>query len=398
METFEQACTAAHIALREGIVEAYESVGADPTNPQDASRRFGLNKNLTWKIWKLVDTSSPFEALTHLPGQSGTTILVEGLERHGAKPEALAKIRLACDQFVAAVNTHVGDRASLELVLDGLVAGEKSRLELSRKLAFRGFSGVFGVQAQTKLAISILSPARSDPSRVDVISVGGLLGFRRLRPGVEWPLFRMRTYAAFDLESEHPRDSSVTLGPKWALLPKYCSDSMPDLMRRQTHDGVELLIPAGPVGNTGLVDCVFAAQVLAHGDRYRTETETHADLFSFITLPVERIVYDLLLHRDMLLPGVPRVMVLNKPVMAPIPDSESSYQLLPVDAKARSMGSARSVRLGGYDQYIDLLTDVMAAAGRQLIDFVTYRVEVEMPPMTSTLVMRYDLPEKPKRQ
>lgn len=396
--TFEQACAAAHTAFRDAIVDAYESVGADPTNPQEASRRFGLNKNLTWKIWKLVDTGSPFEALTHLPGHSGITILIDGLERHGARPEALAQIRQACDQFEAAVSTHVGDRASLELVLDGLVAGGQSRLELSRKLAFRGFSGVLGVQAQTKLTIGILAPSWSNPARVDVTMIRGILGFRHLRPGVEWPLFRIQSYGTIDPETVHPRGPELSLGPKWSLLAPYCSASMPDLLRREANGGIDLVLPAGPVGNTGLIDCVFATQLNALGDRYRSEAEAHGDLFTAITLPVERMVFDLMFHRDMLPTAAPRVMVLSRPLTGPPPEEAIKHNTLPIDARMRSIGSARSVRLGVYERYPDLLLDVLRSIGRDTADFVTYRLEIDMPPVTSTVVLRYDLPGKPVRQ
>src|SRR4051812_40512166 len=36
------------------LLEAYGVLGLDPAQPQEASRRLGLNKNLTWKISKIL--------------------------------------------------------------------------------------------------------------------------------------------------------------------------------------------------------------------------------------------------------------------------------------------------------------------------------------------------------
>lgn len=391
---FEGACRRAHDALRRGIVDAYGSLSADPTNPQDAARRFGLNKNLTWKIWKLVDTDNPFEALKHLPGRSGVDIFVRGLAQAGADADALARVRDACNLFDQAVQHHIGDRPSLELVLDGLVAGHHSRLELSRKLAYRGFSGVLGVQAKAKLTVGMLAPNLAQPDRIDVTMIGGLLAFRRLRPGVEWPLFRIRTYSAVDPDAIKP-DLRARLGPTWTLMRRFCSDHMPELRHCQTNEGLDLVLPAGPVGNTGALDCVFGCYLAALGDRYRSQTEKHGDVFSAITMPVERVIFDMLFHRDILPSAPPRVMVLGKPLNGPPPEQELAHQVLPIDARVRSLGSARSVRMANYPRYPDLIAEVCSMIDRPIADFVAYRLDIDMPPVTSTVLLRYDLPERP---
>ena len=46
-------------ALRAAIIELLSAVGADPGKPQDLARRFGLNKNLTWKVSKIICESDP---------------------------------------------------------------------------------------------------------------------------------------------------------------------------------------------------------------------------------------------------------------------------------------------------------------------------------------------------
>ena len=50
--------------VRGAFTELLISVGADPSDPQAMSRKFGLNKNLAWKISKIIQADDPSVALS----------------------------------------------------------------------------------------------------------------------------------------------------------------------------------------------------------------------------------------------------------------------------------------------------------------------------------------------
>ena len=55
-DQLESDCRQALQDLRGALLELYASLGLDPHAPQQATRRFELNKNLTWKVSKLMTT------------------------------------------------------------------------------------------------------------------------------------------------------------------------------------------------------------------------------------------------------------------------------------------------------------------------------------------------------
>ncbi|MHC4992994.1 MAG: hypothetical protein ACYTGC_18630 [Planctomycetota bacterium] len=140
--TFEQACQDAVNDLRAALVELYDSVAADPLSPQDVSRRFRLNKTLTWNVSRLIQAPDGLAALTHVPGKAAIEKLLDATQRDGASDRAVENVRTATDAFEHVVEEHVGDRGTLDLVLDGITTPTTDGLERSRKLAFRGNSGL----------------------------------------------------------------------------------------------------------------------------------------------------------------------------------------------------------------------------------------------------------------
>src|SRR5205814_9513502 len=107
-------------SVRGAFSELLTSVGADPHDPQSMSRQFGLNKNLAWKISKIVQADDPSVALQQMPGSAGTRIFLQSIERAGAAPELLRSARQAIEEHEDPIRVHSGDRATLELIGSGL--------------------------------------------------------------------------------------------------------------------------------------------------------------------------------------------------------------------------------------------------------------------------------------
>src|SRR5215471_507782 len=89
--------------VRGGLIELYGAVGADPTAPQDVARRYGLNRNLTWKLSRVINASGPFASLNHLPGYQGLELAIGAFESAGASREAVEQLRAAVRRFTEVV-------------------------------------------------------------------------------------------------------------------------------------------------------------------------------------------------------------------------------------------------------------------------------------------------------
>src|SRR5262245_28706947 len=175
---FEQALTAAFQNLRRGLTLIHSVVKVDPAEPQEMARRLRVNRNLTWKVSRALCTTDLYQAMQHLPGDEGLEIFVRAAVKAGA-PESLAnEVDRARGAFEEVIEAHVGGRSNLELFLDSMGGeGSGERLEQCRRLAFRGNSGVLGVQARARLAVILVAPAATNAAHLDLGHIHGMLGF-----------------------------------------------------------------------------------------------------------------------------------------------------------------------------------------------------------------------------
>jgi len=404
-QTFEADCEACVDALRAALVRLYADMALDPQSPQDVSRRFKLNKTLTWKLSKVIASHDNLAALAHVPGAGAMQIFLKKLRDAGGSPDAVEGVRRAAERFEEMVEVHVGDRNTLELVLDGMAPGSTDRLEVSRKLAFRGNSGIWGVQARTRLAFNALVPNAEDPGTLDMATIRGYVGFRRLRPAVRWPLFQVREWSTGDdpmmtRPSWEPIEGEGEGGVVGAnILGSFSSANLPDIRAEDTPEGTDIVLMPGPIGNFGAIDCFQGEMMRAAVSRYRNGGDNVGEFGAAISVPVETLVMDLLVHEDLAFALGARVHVLGRvtPRGQPTGD-ERDISALPIVDEVRELAgrppAMATPRIPGYPRMIELVCARLGVDPRRMR---AGRLEMKYPPLGSTVVVRFELPERPTR-
>ena len=395
--TFEEDLTTAFQGVKRSLHDMLGAAQVDVSAPGDAARRLGLNRNLTWKLAKVLGETDIYSALQHLPGDEGIEILTTALRRIGVAPELLEAFAAALRQFDGVVRVHAGDRGTLEMILDSMGgAGSGERLEQSRKLAFRGNSGLWGLQAKVRSTTTLVAPNLLDPTKIDLCIVGGVVEFRRLRPGIRWPLFRPRQYHDDGTPivlgpKEEPVDPSATDPSSPMLIRDFCSENMPEIRAVRSRLGWDYEMGDGPVGNTGAFTCFFGRIVRQADSKFRTPTNRYFDLLSHVTMPAETMVFDLLVHQDFPFMMSPRVMLVAST------DGSSpgeSGQTIPLEARPVEL-TGRPPMLGTplIPRYDELTAMLFERIGRPAREFRALRLTVKYPPMHAVTVLRSELPE-----
>ena len=395
---FEEHYVAAVHGLQDGLDALLRSVGADPGQPQEVARQLGLHRNLTWKVSRLVRAEDPFSIYPQIPGESGMRILLEALAKARADGAAIDRVKAAVLEFERMLEIHAGDRTSLELMLDSMASDATTEpLETSRKLAFRGNSGILGIQAKVRLRTMILAPSRKDESLTDVAQITGLLGLRRLRADAAMPLFERMYYK--DDGSPMPQHLQMNLedppadDPQSLLMPTYCTSPMPPIRTTETERSVLYELGAGPVGNRGTSNLVFGHASLAVAPRFAREPGEHCECGTDIHAPVEHLLVDVLIHRDLVSDPKFDVQVLRGDVHAYVGGRSSP---LPCPETLRDLGQRR-LRLATphFPEYPDLVVRAMRTLDRTKDEFQGVRFEMTHPPTPSFVLMRYPLPTAP---
>lgn len=376
--------------LRGALTELIAGVGGDPWRPQEVSRRFGVDKSLAWKVSRVIGATDPGVALRHMPGSAALEILLKAFGKAGAPAASVDRVRAAASGFRQTVERTVGDQSTLEIVLDSLPTPRRDRLALCRKLAFRGNSGIWGVQARVRVNTILLAPNPDDRSLLDSVLVGGWVDFRRLRPDATWTLFRRRSYKAGQSANAavgpvDPRQAGGTL-----LLERFCSSPAPAIELEEENGVVEHRIGPGPVGASGQFTSFFGAFNAGVGRRVAGAEDDRGEFFASIGAPVEVLMFDLLVHEDcaFALQAEPAVFGAIRSDTSQLDDRDR----LPVTPARLELGRRPPVVTTPLvAKYAELVDYVVERRGWDLRQFHGLRFLLEYPPFPSTMTLRFPL-------
>lgn len=392
--SFAEHCRKSVQGLQGALLELYRTVGADPSRPQDVSRQYRLNKNLTWKVAKIISASDTFEAVPVIPGAGGFDILLDTMSKAGAPQGVISRVRDAAVEFDRMIEIHTGDRSALELALDSM-GGVGRPLEASRKLAFRGNSGIWGIQAGVRTTTHLLSPNPDNPDFLDLAMIGGLTRVRRLRPVDRWPVFQLRSYND-DGSAEQPRhrlalesQHADAPGDPW-LMRSFCDGALPEIHLRQAGETTIYEIGEGPVGRTGEFSCFFGFADIGSVPRYRDAANSVGEFISSVSLPVEALQFDLLIDEQLLEAMTPSMQIIG--TIGGAMDSVGSTPL-PLPERFRDLGLGAMLDTPLVDRYAEAVDHMFRRLGRDPRRFRCLRLFIEYPPLSSRILVRYQLPE-----
>lgn len=385
-------------SLRNAFSELLTSVGMDPNDPQGMSRSMGLNKNLAWKISKIVQTDDPSVTLEQMPGSAGIRIFLNSVERAGARAGELQAARDAVEGYEKLIEIHSGDRATLEMMGSDLSpAGRQQRDEQHRKMLFMGSSYVWGVQARVMLKVGVVGLGR-DGGTLDFASMSGLIDFRRLRTDVSWTMARRYWNNDDGSKMAMSRPEAVDLrynGDEQApLMADFCSKPLPELRRMMDGGGgTNFDLVEGPVGNTGALSCVVGT--IQRGIPYvRTPENQVGEHTALCDTPAELMILDLLVHEKLGFAHQPRAQCFSR-LRASLGQGGDDKKKLTLHEQIQDLGvSSYPPATPEVRAYGDMIRAVFDRTGWKLPEFRLFRMRIAYPVCPAALMLSYDLPDQ----
>ena len=382
-------------AVRTAFADAISSLELDPNEPQAISRELGVNKNLAWKISKVIQADDPALGLQQMPGAAGIKIFLRALKAAGIEASLAEAVRESVGAYEELIKVHAGDRATLEMMGSTLSpSGDPQRDEHHRKLLFQGASYLWGVQARVSLKIGIVGPS-SRPHMLDFASLNALVDFRRLRSDVSWVM--ASRHANFDDGSNmpgsptEPIDRRYTAADEAPLMADFCSKPLPDLRRRAKKHGSTFELVEGPVGKTGAITCVFGMiqrNIPAYGD---SEDDYGRHLATCDT-PSQLLVLDLLIHKDFTF-AIPPEPALCSLAAVPSPPPLADRKYLPLHDRLQDLGmSPVPAVTPEVPRYARMLQQMYERTGWKPEEFHGFRMKIPYPAFPTSVELRYRLP------
>jgi hypothetical protein len=180
------------------------------------------------------------------------------------------------------------------------------------------------------------------------------------------------------------------------LIRQFCTPPRPDIRVARYGSFKSFELAPGPVGNEGLTTCVFGTRLRELYPRY-SETPNTAGFMVLLQTPVERVLFDMFVHRDLGVSGPPPAQLLDR-LTFPHGNVESEFhrQEIPLTEQAAALPPGISGALSPQiPWYTKLLSFVSERIEHPLEEFEGSRFEMTFPPISTTLSRRFDLSPPP---
>ena len=384
--------------VRSALSGLLASVAADPSQPQEIARRFGVDKSLSWKISRVIREDNVWAAAPHIPGKSGFRIFLDQIRKAGAPDASIDRVTRALEELDQFVEARSGDRESFAFMAAAAnpdTAREQG--EAARKLAFRGQSAMWGVKARLHLSVQFVVPRPENMRLADGVVVAGLVDFQRLRPNLPWGMARISRYGGNSDVAEESHcealDPSVPHGAP-PLLMDFCSQPMPPVNLVPVGPGVQqMLLGASPMGRTGESTCIGGWCYRTANPLYRNNGDEWGEHLVNVSTPTELVVQDVYVHKSLASQMPPQAAVYsNLPAGQTFAPSARDQGILPIFEELIPLGmSPPSMMLSEWPGYTPMVEQSFRWMKADPLDYIGYRYRLRYPPVPSIIVMRFRL-------
>ena len=370
------------------------------------ANRLGLDKTLGWACLRVATVHDVKATLIALPGRRGWAKIQKALQKAGCDEATLAALADAITTLRTRLDDAQIDRDALRAIAAG-TPGDADEIDRDLRLRRRFFTNarlMWGVSAKAVVATHLLAPRPRDAERLDAASLQVVHGLERHHEGPPWTFHYPASHRPGEIGpgfrgDEPSRSAGMGLGTEGPLIedlssPGILGDEVVAVSRKRRGESRPVTTfefanrrpdrrdPVRAVFG-GVIEGIEAGAPEASAAPF---IATHAN-----TVPTSVLVYDLVLHEDLLDPAPPTVEL----VAAVDRNTSLQYRLRLEDQLALPLGRTGPgpapltlPRTAGDSSsvYRELVGRAAAAIGRDASEFMVFRTVVPHPPMPSTIV------------
>jgi hypothetical protein len=360
------------------------------------SSAFGIHRKLAWQVIKVAYSDDPFVAARHMPTRKGLGAWIQAIESSGVQSGLIESVRNADEKFQTLIETHASSKSEFDILIESSISSNDPQAdERWRQQAFEGNSFIWGVHCKLLLAMCVLMPSEDREDYFHMAQVRGLIGYRQTRPDVRW---LVNQSVAVDDDTQHQSAMQrVAIDPQAAIvhngvpvLPEFCSDPMPTLVRTKTPDGMmQDEFVSADVGLQGQRSLVTGEILRNIAPTYAQPNDKVAHFGTAIRTPAELLHFDMFVSKG-LFGEVERSLRVFSDIASQIAfqDSDALSMNESVTRLGTGLNMAQTPDLPGYR---DLASSVFDRLGTDPDGYELFRVRIAYPPMPTTVMMKHEL-------
>ncbi|MFI4881644.1 MAG: hypothetical protein ACIAQU_03560 [Phycisphaerales bacterium JB064] len=396
-DVLDSAVVEAVVGVRAAYAELLSAVPREGTGAIGVERALGISKKLAWQVYRVATSENPLASGARVPGKAATQQVLRAASKAGVSEGVIEHVRQATEAFHGVVSDHADDRSSFDLMVRSVsgegIAGHDAEL---KRTAYRVNRELVGRCCDVDL-FTLLVRKSDTPGHMDMCSLRGLHGLRRLRPDVALEISRHRfDQGEGNVREREPVFGSSDHGPV-GLVPEFSTEPMPSIKPIVGRDGyTRFVAEVDRLGTSSSVSCFLCD--MARGLPIRSPDGAAAiGNIHEIATPAQVLYQDMLIDRRLLAedafgPAHPQLRVLARRGETTAWPADDASVLMPVrEQLVRAGRGSAAVSVPDMPSYAGMVKRVGEQLGWDVEEMVLFRVRIEHPVLHSVVWVRLDL-------
>lgn len=362
--------------LRTSLDQTIKSVPNCSGKPTETARMLNVSRVMLSRMLNAIKREDPIEVLTSLPGPESLRTIIWAATNAGAHFEYSEQAIEFVDSFERIIKDQYGTRSAFNAALSVYHDCSRDQFEQSsRYQVYKGMSQIMGVQSNVWISSITFTPSATDSEFIDVSTIHGTSGLRRLRPDTPIHLnYGMPPWSKLHGLHEDRID--------FDLSQFYLNEAAP--LEEVEHSG-ELINRFTPTG-AGRKDAVFdmiASVFMPQGMSVKAPPgRTRRGSSVIPDVPVTKLIKDTFVHKDLFSGAEPDLYVYftKGKGLADIDGSKWDQNRMSTDDCVIKIGQTdKDLHIKEIPHYPKMVQHIFEQHQYDLKDYRIYRLEVSYP-------------------
>lgn len=378
-------------ALQKALDQVLHGIDGCSMRPTDIARTLNISRVMVSRLLSAIRKPDPIETLTRIPGPETLRSIVRSAGESGVSKEDTNRALDAIDAFDELIRVHFGTRSALNAALSNTNPNARSKFEqASRYQIFKGMSQIVGAQSNLWLTCMMLTPSEGSADGIDISTIHGTSGLRRLRPDTP-----IRFVYGVPPEYVDRRQSPVRRGTDLTDFLMH----QPAPMRVDEENGQIINTFEPEVGGKDDLYDMFAEVYIPNGsNRYAAPGRSYRGTTVIPDVPTVLLISDVILC-DGIFEGIePQLFLYNTMPRggADLEDPKRFIDRVQTNVRLEYKGTGtEQLEVSDFPAYRDMIAYLCEKNRRKPNSIRTYRLQVQYPVYGFQHTIAFKAPQRP---
>ena len=358
--------------------------------PTDIARVLDTSRVMVSRLLSAIRKDDPIERLTRIPGPETLRSIVRAAGQHGVEAEHINAAEKAIEAFDELIREQFGTRSALNAALSNTNPNARSKFEQSsRYQVFKGMSQIVGAQSNLWLTTMMLTPSNDQPDGIDISTIHGTSGLRRLRPDTP-----IRFVYGVPPEYEERRQSPVRTGTDLSSFLMH--EAAPLRVDEENGQIINTFAPEVE-GKDDLYDMLAEVYIPNGSNRYAAEGRNYRGTTVIPDVPTVTLVSDVMICDDIFEGIEPELFLYNTMPRggADIEDPKRLIDRVETQEQLDYMGRGTAgLGISEFPMYEDMVAYMCEKNRRSPDSIRTYRLQVQYPVYGFQHTIAFKVPQR----